>query len=85
MDFPTDRDVIDAALPTIGLREPQDARLIWIRNTLDVREVECSVAYLSHARERADLEVLTPLRELPFRQDGSLPWIGELAGVSPQR
>jgi hypothetical protein len=78
-DFATDRDAIDAALPTIGLREPHDARVLWIRNTLDVREVECSAAYLDKARERSDLEVLTPLRDLPFRADGSLPKIGELA------
>jgi hypothetical protein len=78
-DFATDRDVIDAALPTIGLREPPDARVVWIRNTLDVREVECSAAYLEKARERSDLEILTPLRILPFRADGSLPLIGELA------
>jgi hypothetical protein len=81
MDFPTDRDVLDAALPTIGLREPTDARLVWIRNTLDVREVECSVAYLLQARERPDLEVLTPPRELPFRSDGSLPAVRDLASV----
>jgi lactate racemase-like protein len=79
MDFATDRDVLDAALPTIGLREPHEARVVWIRNTLDVREVECSAAYLAQARERSDLEVLTPLRDLRFRPDGSLPLIGELA------
>jgi hypothetical protein len=79
MDFDTDQDVIDAALPTIGLREPADARMVWIRNTLDVREVECSAAYLEQARARSDLEVLTPLRELPFRADRSMPLIGELA------
>jgi hypothetical protein len=79
MDFPTDRDVLDAALPTIGLREPCDARVVWIRNTLDVREVECSAAYVDQARQRSDLEVLSPLRDLPFDSHGRLPLIAELA------
>ena len=52
LDYPTDREVLDAALPTIGLTEPPDAKLMWIHNTLDVAEVECSVAYLNEARER---------------------------------
>ena len=52
LDYPTDRECLDAALPTIGLTEPPHAKLMWVHNTLDVAEVECSVAYLNEARER---------------------------------
>ena len=62
-----------AALGTIGLVEPPDARLLWIANTLDLAEVECSAAYLDEARRRADLEILTGPRELPFDDAGNLP------------
>lgn len=73
LDFATDRAVLDAALPTIGLTEPASARIIWIRNTLDIGEVECSAAYLEQARQREDLKILTPLRDLPLDADGNLP------------
>ena len=71
--FDTDREVIHIALGTIGLVEPAHAKLQWIRNTLDVVEVECSEAYFDAARERPDLEVLSDLRAMPFDDAGNLP------------
>lgn len=73
LDYPTDQQILDAALPTIGLADPPDARLLWIRNTLDVAEVECSLAYLEEARRRSDLEVVIPPRPLPLDAAGNLP------------
>ncbi|MCO6455140.1 MAG: DUF2088 domain-containing protein [Pirellulaceae bacterium] len=73
LDYPTDRQILDAALPTIGLADPPDARLLWIHNTLDVAEVECSLAYLEEARRRSDLEVVVPPRPLPMDTAGNLP------------
>ncbi len=75
MDYETDREILDLALGTVGLVEPPDARLLWITNTLDLEEVECSAAYLEAARARDDLEVLTPLRDLPLDAAGNLPWV----------
>jgi hypothetical protein len=71
--YRTDREVLDAVLPIIGLREPQDARLMWIHNTLDVAEVECSATYLAEARKRPDLEILSDPRPLPLDDRGILP------------
>lgn len=71
--FATDREVISAALGMIGLRVRDQARLLWIRNTLDLAEVECSAAYLHQARARDDLEVVIEPRPLPFDADGNLP------------
>ncbi|MCL6505395.1 MAG: nickel-dependent lactate racemase [Bryobacteraceae bacterium] len=73
VNFDTDREILDAALPTIGLTPPPQAKLLWIHNTLDLAEVECSAAYLNEARERSDLEILTGLRPLPFDAQGNLP------------
>jgi hypothetical protein len=73
LHFETDRELLDKSLAIIGLVEPQDAKLMWIKNTLDLAEVECSAAYLEEARGRADLEVLTGLRDLPLDGDGNLP------------
>ncbi|MCA9268855.1 MAG: DUF2088 domain-containing protein, partial [Planctomycetales bacterium] len=77
--FPSDREVLDAALPTIGLTDPPDARLMWIADTLSVAEVECSAAYLEEARTRDDLEILTAPRPLPLDPAGMLPQMASLA------
>lgn len=69
----TDREILDAALTTIGLTMPDQARLQWIRNTADLTDVECSVAYLDEACSRDDLEVLTEGRAMPLDAAGDLP------------
>jgi hypothetical protein len=73
LDYETDREMLEVALATIGLTEPPDARLLWIANTLELAEVECSAAYLEEARRRDDLEMLTGLRDLPLDAAGHLP------------
>ncbi|MFV1964970.1 MAG: lactate racemase domain-containing protein [Pirellulaceae bacterium] len=75
LHYPTDREILNAAFPLIGLTDPPHARLMWIRNTLDVAEVECSEAYWKEAQERSDLKVLTDLRPLPLDATGCLPSI----------
>jgi len=73
LDYETDREILDLALGAIGLVEPADAKLLWIRNTLELSEMECSAAYLEEARTRDDLEILTDPRPLPLDADGNLP------------
>jgi hypothetical protein len=72
LDYETDREMLAAALGTIGLVDPPDAKLLWIADTLHVNEVECSVAYLNEARQRGDIEILTEPRELSFDAAGNL-------------
>ncbi|MCA9123273.1 MAG: DUF2088 domain-containing protein [Planctomycetaceae bacterium] len=76
--YPSDREVLDVSLPTIGLTEPVDAKLMWIHNTLDVAEVECSAAYYEEARAREDLEIISDMRPLPFDKSGMLPAVASL-------
>ncbi len=71
--YDTDHETLTVALGTVGLVEPPRAKLLWIRNTLDVVEVECSEAYLEAARQRSDLEVLSEPRPLAFDDAGNLP------------
>jgi Lactate racemase N-terminal domain len=73
LDFATDRAAIEAALPTIGMVRPSEAKVVWIRNTLDLREVECSAVYRDEARARDDLEILSEPRALPLDAAGNLP------------
>jgi len=72
-DFPTDEAMITAALGTVGLVEPADARVLWIRDTLRLEEVECGRAYWEEASRRDDLTILTDPRPLPFDATGNLP------------
>ncbi len=73
LDYATDRQLLDAALTTIGLTAPQDAKCMWIRDTLHVAELECSAAYWSAAQDRPDVEILRTPRPLPFDPEGNLP------------
>jgi len=72
LDYPTDCEMLAAALGTIGLADPPDARLLWIADTLHLCEMECSVAYLDEARGRPDLEILSEPRAMTFDADGNL-------------
>jgi hypothetical protein len=73
LDYETDREMLDASFSSIGLVEPPNAKLLWIKNTLALEELDCSAAYLAEARERQDLEILTPPHELPLDTAGNLP------------
>ena len=73
LHFETDREVLDVALESIGLIEIPDARVLWIKNTLDLGEVEASAAYLAQLEGRQDLEVLVGPRRLETEADGNLP------------
>ena len=72
LDYPADREMLQVMLSQIGLTEPPDARLLWIRNTMALAEVECSAAYLEEARDREDLAILTDPRPLSFDAKGNL-------------
>lgn len=73
LDYETDREILDVALGAIGLVGPSEAKILRIRNTLELCQVECSAAYLEEARRRDDLEILTDLQPLQFDAAGNLP------------
>jgi hypothetical protein len=72
MTFDTDREAIDVALNTIGLIEPENARVIWIKNTLVLGEVIVSEAYRKELETRSDLMLVKELGELAFDSEGNL-------------
>jgi hypothetical protein len=71
--FDSDREVLDAALAIIGTRSPEAARVLRIRNTLALEEVEVSEACLAEPNGQADFAVLTSPRALAFDGAGNLP------------
>lgn len=70
--FETDRDAIQGALKTIGLTEPQDAKVARIRNTLAVEYLQGSEALLPEIEGRADLEIVDGPWEFQFSEAGDL-------------
>ncbi len=66
LTFPNDRESILAALQTIGLTEPPQAKVIQISDTLHLGEVIVSEAYLPLLAGRGDLKSLEPPREMTF-------------------
>lgn len=71
--FETDREVVQAALATVGLIEPAASRVIHIADTLRLAECLVSEAYLPRMKERPDLEALEEPREMAFDAHGNLP------------
>ena len=78
--MPTDQAAVDAALDTIGSIPPQEARVVHIRNTLEMGELEVSKAFLPEMEGRTDLEVWKHLGPLSFDVTGR---INSLEGGTP--
>ena len=72
MYYDTDREVLDSAFLTVGLVEPEDVKLVRIRNTLDLADVLVSEAYLPQVEGRADLTIEQELEEMGFDGQGDL-------------
>jgi len=68
----SDQDAIDMSLGTIGNVPPEKAKVIWIKSTLILGEVEVSEAFQGEVEKRPDLEPLTGLREMKFDPQGNL-------------
>jgi len=71
--FDTDREVVDAALNTIGLTQLDAAKVIRVKNTRALGEVEVSEAYLPLLKPRKDLVQLGQPKKLRFDMHGNLP------------
>ena len=70
--FDTDREALDTALATAGVMDPREARVVWIRNTLEIAEMAVSEAFIPEMEGRANLKVLTKPEELRFDGKGNL-------------
>jgi len=73
--FETDREVMDAALAIIGTRPLREARILRIRNTLDLEEVEASEPCFA-APPRTDVTPIGAAYPLTFDERGNLSPLG---------
>jgi Lactate racemase N-terminal domain len=71
--YDTDREVLDAALGIIGTRQAEKARIMHIRNTMMLEEVEVSEPCLQELPRVTEFEVVRGPYELAFDGEGNLP------------
>jgi len=74
--FERDRDALSAAYHTCGVLDPQDLRILWIKNTLELEYLCASQAFLNdETRLSPRLDIVSELFDFPFDEDGNLtPW-----------
>lgn len=70
--YDTDLEVIEAALNTIGLTPPEEAKVVRIQNTLKLDEVDISEILVEDAELRSDLEIISEAKAFPFDSSGNL-------------
>ena len=70
--FETDRQCIEAIIPTIGLTDPENARVVHITNTMLVGETLVSEAFADAITARDDLEVLADIEPMQFDDEDNL-------------
>lgn len=63
---------VKAAVKTCNILDYTACRLVRIRDTLHLGEIEISETLLEEARRHPDIEILTEPYELPFNKEGDL-------------
>ncbi len=70
--FDNDRKVLDAVFETIGLVSPEDSKVVRIKNTLRLDEVDISESLLDLAKTREDINIIGEPREFEFDENDNL-------------
>ena len=65
-----DREALTLCMMTVGLTPYADQKIMRIKNTLFLDEVDVSQAYAQELMNRNDLEVITPARPLRIEKNG---------------
>jgi hypothetical protein len=68
----TDKEAIVVALKTCNRITPQTAKIVRIKNTLELHQIEVSEAYLSELQTSNNVSILTNPQPICFSQDGRL-------------
>jgi len=72
MHFPNDRAALAGLLDSLALPDPAQARIMRIRHTLDLAQLELSEAFAAEVAAREDLTVLSEPAEWGFAGDDLL-------------
>jgi len=66
-----DRDALRLCMMTVGLTPPAEQKIMRIKNTLCLDEVDVSQAYAPALEGRGDLHVIRPPRVLEMDREGN--------------
>jgi hypothetical protein len=69
----SDKQIVDAALAICGTRQAENARIMHIRNTLQVEEVEVSEPCMKELEKKTNFSVVKGPYDLTFDTEGNLP------------
>jgi len=70
--FEKDGEALLMAHENAGVLDPQDLRILWIKNTLELEYLFASQALLKEARSNKQLEIVNDLFGFPFDEKGNL-------------
>ena len=65
-----DRDALTVCMMTVGFTPYAEQKIMRIKNTLYLDEVDISLAYAPELENRSDLEIIAPARVLKLEKDG---------------
>jgi hypothetical protein len=67
-----DREALGVAVKTCNRIAYDQAKIVWIKNTLQLEHIYVSTPYLDYVRSRSDMALEDDTREIQFDQDGNL-------------
>ena len=76
MAFASDREVLETALKTVREADPMSARIVRIKNTLELKTMLVSESLLAEVQRHRDLVLPSGPQAMTFDADGNLPpWL----------
>jgi hypothetical protein len=67
-----DRQAVEVAIQSVGMVTREDFKIIRIKNTMRLAEVDISLAYKNELLKRDDLEIIRDEHLMEFDQEGNL-------------
>ena len=66
------REAIQAAIDSVGLIPKEKLRVMRIKNTMELEQIDISSAYLESLQENPDLEIVSKQKAMTFDANGNL-------------
>ena len=71
MTYDTDREAIEQALNTLGLVEPQEAKIVRIKNTNELEALQVSESCMPQLEDRKDIDIISGAEDWAFDKMGN--------------
>jgi hypothetical protein len=68
----TDTQALETALNTVGYVEPQNSKVVWIKNTLEIKQIAVSEALAEQVRSQKGLKIIQDAQTMQFDSHGDL-------------